>query len=141
MKLRQPGDHYKDLIEKCVTTWQQSFEQAQIAAGPPSDALLAKLVDQLFVLILERSPTTVEADEYLAVAKSYVTTLGKVKAIQKLIQTFILSSEFVYRQEFGTGDADEHGRRMLAPRDASYAIAYALTDQMPDKELVEAGAE
>jgi len=138
MKLRQPGDHYKDLIAKCVAKWEQSFQQAQLAAGPPSDALLAKLVDQLFVLILERSPTTVESQEYVAVAKSYVTTLGKVKAIQKLIQTFILSSEFVYRQEFGTGDADEHGRRMLSPRDASYAIAYALTDQMPDKELAAA---
>jgi hypothetical protein len=29
---------------------------------------------------------------------------------------------------------------MLSPRDASYAIAYALTDQSPDKELAEAAA-
>lgn len=135
---RQPGDHYHALLEKCVVAWEASFAAARTAAGPPSEALLAKLVEQLFVLILERAPTTAESQEYTAVAKSYVATLGKLKAVQKLIQTLILSSEFVYRQEFGRGDADEHGRRMLAPRDASYALAYALTDQSPDKELVEA---
>ena len=90
------------------------------------------------VLLLERSPSAEEADEYLALSKSYVDRLGNLKAIQKLIKTFILSSEFAYRLEFGSGEPDEHGRRMLSPRDASYAIAYALTDQSPDEELVEA---
>ena len=64
--------------------------------------------------------------------------LGNRKAIQKLIQTLILSSEFAYRQEYGAGEPDEHGRRMLSPRDASFAIAYALTDQRPDKILLDA---
>ncbi len=138
MRHRQPGDHYAAIIEKCLVDWKQSFDREVLAAGPPPDALLAKLVEQLFEQILERTPTAEEANEYLELAKSYVNTLGKLKAIQKLIQTLILSSEFVYRQEFGSGDADEHGRRMLSPRDASYAIAYALTDQSPDEELVQA---
>jgi hypothetical protein len=93
-------------------------------------------VSQLCVQILERSPDAAETTEYLGIAKAYVAKLGKLKAIQKLIQTFILSSEFAYRQEFGTGPADEQGRRMLSPRDAAYALAYALTDQSPDQELV-----
>ncbi|MCG8584908.1 MAG: DUF1588 domain-containing protein, partial [Pirellulales bacterium] len=38
----------------------------------------------------------------------------------------------------GTGEPDQYGRRMLSPRDASYAIAYALTDQSPDRQLIEA---
>ena len=87
---------------------------------------------------MERSPDSEEAAEYLALSKSYVKKLGNLKGIQKLVQTLILSSEFVYRQEYGAGDADEYGRRMLSPRDASYAIAYALTDQSPDRELVQA---
>ena len=53
----------------------------------------------------------------LALTKIYTCQkLGNLKAIQKLIQTLILSSEFVYRQEFGSGEADEHGRRMLTRR-------------------------
>lgn len=137
-KHRKSGDHYVAIIEKCMTNWGQEFEQERLAAGPPSDSLLTQLVEQLFGQILERSPNSTEADEYVGLAKSYVSKLGRLKAVQKLIQTIILSSEFVYRQEFGAGAADEHGRRRLSPRDAGYAIAYALTDQSPDMELVQA---
>ncbi len=138
MKHRKKGDRHIEVINECMTEWEQQFKRARIEAGPPSDELLSELIDQLFVQILERSPGAVEADEYFALLKSYVKKLGNLKAIQKLIQTIILTSEFVYRQEFGAGDADKYGRRMLSPRDASYAIAYALTDQSPDKELVQA---
>ena len=137
-KHRNKGHYYGEIIEKCMAEWTHGFEQDRIAAGPPSDELLSALVGQLSVQILERSPDKKEADEYLTLSKSYVAKLGKLKAIQKLIQTFILASEFSYRQEFGGGSADEHGRQMLSPRDASYAIAYALTDQSPDAELASA---
>ena len=141
LKHRKQGDHYNAIIEKCMADWEQDFEQERIAAGPPSDKLLSDLVDQLSVQDPGTPPTAAEAAEYLALAKSYVDKLGKLKAIQKLIQTFILSSEFAYRQEFGAATPDEYGRRMLSPRDASYAIAYALTDQSPDKELAQAAAK
>ena len=139
-KQRNQGDHYVEIIDKCMAEWERGFAQQRIQAGPPSDELLSKLVDQLFLQILERSPDPAETKEYLAQAKSYVQSLGNLKAIQKLIQTLILSSEFVYREEFGSGEPDEYGRRMLSPRDASYAIAYALTDQSPDEELAQAAA-
>lgn len=138
MKNRKKGDHYNEIIEKCIAGWEQDFEKERIAAGPPSEKLLTDLAAQLSLQILERPPTVTEAVEYLELSKSYVEKLGKLKAVQKLIQTFILSTEFAYRQEFGTGTADEHGRRMLSPRDASYAIAYSLTDQSPDAELLQA---
>ncbi len=137
---RQKGDHYNHIIEKCVADWEKDSVRAIQTAGPPPDDLLTALIDQLFGQILERSPEPSETEDYLALAKSYGEKLGKLKAIQKLIQTLILSTEFSYRQEFGTGSADEHGRRMLSPRDASYALAYALTDQSPDEELVKAAA-
>ncbi len=140
MKNRRQGDRYSDIIKKCLSEWGQDFEKQRNSAGMPSDKLLLELVSELSMQILQRPPTDSETQEYLAVAKTYVTKLGKLKAIQKLIQTFILSTEFAYRQEFGSGPADQYGRRMLAPRDASYAIAYALTDQAPDIELAAAAA-
>lgn len=70
--------------------------------------------------------------------KSYILQLGNEQAFSKLIETFMLRSDFVYRSEFGAGQADEHGRKMLSPYDASYSIAYALTDSSPDAQLVEA---
>ena len=135
---RKQGDHYAEIIEKCMAQMEQELMQERIAAGPPADKILHELVNQLSLQILQRSPNTEEYEEYVAVTKSYIHKLDNRKAIQKLIQTFILSSEFFYRQEFGSGDPDEHDRRMLSPRDASYAIAYALTDQSPDEELVAA---
>ena len=137
---RKKGDFYIEVIEKCMADWEKQFKQERIDAGPPSDELLAELAEQLSLLILERPTTQGEAADYLDLTKSYVAKLGNLKAIQKLIQTFILTSEFAYRQEFGTGEPDKHGRRMLSPRDASYAIAYALTDQSPDEELAKATA-
>lgn len=138
LKHREQGDFYNELIEKCMADWAAQFEQARIDAGPPSDERLSELIDQVFVKVLERSPDPSEADAYRAVLKGYIDKLGSRMAIQKFIQTVILTSEFAYRSEFGAGEPDEHGRRMLSPRDASYAIAYALTDQSPDAQLVEA---
>ena len=141
LKHRKKGDFYVGIIEKCMEDWEKGFEQDRIDAGPPSDELLSALVGQLSEKILERPPTETEAKEYLPLAKSYVEKLGNLKAIQKLVQTFILASEFAYRQEFGVGEPDGHGRRMLSPRDASFAIAYALTDQSPDEELAQAAKD
>jgi hypothetical protein len=140
-KYRKQGDFHTAVIDKCMTQWTHDFRQERVEAGPPSDELLNQLVDQLLLQILERPPSADEQDEYLTLSKSYVAKLGNLKAIQKMIQTVMLSSEFVYRQEFGSGEPDEHGRRMLSPRDAGYAIAYALTDQSPDEELAKAAAE
>jgi hypothetical protein len=138
VKHRQQGDHYAEIIDKCMADWEQEFTRQRHDAGPPTDALLRELVNQLSLLILERSTEGEETEKYVTLTKSYIVKLGNLKAIQKLIQTLILSSEFAYRQEFGRGEPDEHGRRMLSPRDASYAIAYALTDQSPEEELVQA---
>lgn len=137
-KHRRPGDHYNQIIDKCMQHWQLQFEQERVAAGPPADELLQQLVEELSLLILERSPSSHESADFVLLTKNYVEKLGNLKAIQKLIQTMILSSEFAYRNEFGIGAPDQHGRRMLSPYDASYAIAYALTDQSPDEQLAAA---
>jgi mono/diheme cytochrome c family protein len=135
---REQGDRYNEILEKCLSEWEAQFKQARIDAGPPSNALYRRVIDELFVKILERSPGDEEADDYLALVRGYTEKLGRRKAVQKLIQTLLLTSEFAYRSEFGVGEPDAHGRRMMSPRDASYAIAYALTDQSPDQQLVEA---
>ena len=59
--------------------------------------------------------------------------MPKLDAIHQLIQTLILRSEFVYRGEFGSGEADPFGRKRMSPREASFAISYALTDSSPDQ--------
>lgn len=135
---RQPSDRYLTIIDKCMADWEQGFLQERKEAGPPADELVSQLVEQLFLKILERSPSRDELNKYSELTKIYISSLGNLNGVQKLIQTLILRSEFVYRNEFGAGEPDEDGRRMLSPRDASYAISYALTDSSPDAELVKA---
>lgn len=138
---RKPGDRFQAIIEKCLEQWRHDLLQQRLEAGTPAAELLAALVEQLFVKILERPPHQDESDQFVALTQHYVASMGNQKAIEKLMQTLMLRSDFLYRYEFGQGEADEHGRRMLSPRDASYALAYALTDSSPDAELVQAAAE
>jgi hypothetical protein len=121
-----------------MAEWSEEFRQERVRAGGTSDQAVSSLVDQLFTRIIERSPTPQEMSEYTALTKSFLPKLGNSKAIEKLIQTLFLRTDFVYRQEFGEGAPDANGRRLLSPRDASYALSYALTDSSPDKELQEA---
>jgi hypothetical protein len=140
-KHRKPGDRYQDVIDKSMDAWKTEFENERVAAGPPSDSQLDALVRELVLLIHEREPSSDEALRYREIAKEYAGSLTRRDLIANMIQTVILSSDFVYRSEFGAGEPDEHGRRMLSPYDASYALAYALTDASPDAELAKAAAE
>lgn len=137
LKHRKAGDNYSAVIAKCLADWSEQFRLEREKTSL-TDEMVGKLVDQLFTKIIERAPTSQEAAEYVALTKAYVPKGGAENAIERLIQTLILRTDFVYRSEFGEGTADAHGRKMLSPRDASYALAYALTDSSPDKELQEA---
>lgn len=134
-KHRRKGDRYNEIIGRCIEDWKRGFEQERHAAGLPPQEAIDALVSQLFMKIFERLPAAKEAGQYALLTRDYIKSLGNLPAIEKLIQTLILRSEFVYRSEFGQGEKDEFGRRMLSPRDASFALAYALTDSSPDREL------
>ncbi len=136
---RKQNDTYTDIITKCVAYWEQYFlqENENYAKSLKPDKI-DPLVEQLFIKILERSPSTDERSQYQSLARNYFTMSNAQQGVEKLIQSVLLRSDFVYRYEFGQGQADDHGRRMLSPRDASYALSYALTDSSPDKELAAA---
>lgn len=137
LKHRQAGDTYAAIIGKCIAEWSDGFRRERERTSTTDEAI-SKLVDQLFVKIIERTPSPQELEQYITLTKAFFSKLGNEKAIERLIQTLILRTDFVYRYEFGEGEADEHGRKMLLPRDASFALAYALTDSSPDKELQDA---
>jgi hypothetical protein len=137
---RKEGDTYSAIIAKCVAGWADEFAQIRRKANPFTEPLISELVEQIFTRIMERAPSEQEKSEYISLTMSYAEKQGSEKAVDRLIQSIMLRSDFVYRSEFGVGEADAHGRRLLPPRDASYAIAYALTDSSPDKGLTEAAA-
>ena len=140
-KHREKGDSFQAVIEKCESDWTESFKQERESAVGADDAGINDLIDELYARIFERPPSEPERAENRGLLKRFMVKLERQQAIAKLVESLILNTEFAYRHEFGMGDADEHGRMMMSPRDASYALAYALTDSSPDEELAKAARE
>ncbi len=109
--------------------------------SPPSDEELIAAVHAQFDCVLQREANDQELNQYLRLLRATIELGGHVEGLRKMLVSVLLESEFLYRLEFGDGEPDEFGRRKLSPREASYAIAYALSDRVPDEQLVKAASE
>jgi hypothetical protein len=96
------------------------------------------VVRRVFSMLQDRQPSDEEIERYGGLLKRSVDKSGPLAALRGLITAVMVSPEFVFRMEVGMGPDDEHGRRMLSPKELAYAIAYALTDDGPDAALWEA---
>lgn len=103
----------------------------------PTDLALEAAIRCQFQLVLQREPTDLEIDRYLKFTKETLKISDAIIALEKMMVSVIMEPEFFYRHELGGGLPDEYGRVKLTPREASYAISYALTDSVPDASLVE----
>ncbi len=122
-------------------TTPAALEAVVLKAGPPTDAELAAAVRAQFDCVLQRPPTADELAKHLALTRSAIDLAGNTEGLRQMLVAVLLNSEFLYRLEFGAGPADEHGRRKLSPREASYALAYAIGDRGPDAALARAAAD
>lgn len=104
----------------------------------PSDEKVLAAIEKQFHLALLRPPTDEERARYLELYRSNVADAGQVAGAKATLAAILMSPEALYRVEIGRGEPDEHGRRMLAPRELAYAIAFALTDEPPDAKLLAA---
>lgn len=105
---------------------------------PPTDDEISSAIHAQFECVLQRHASEEERVRYLALTRDAIELSGNVKGLCQMLVAVLLESEFLYRLEFGAGEADEFGRRKLSPREACYAISYALGDRNPDAELIEA---
>ncbi len=138
LKHRQKGDRHQDLIEKCLQEWQDEYQTAQRHSLETDNTVLKAAIVELYRIIFERIPTRSEITENIDQLKSYLSKLEPQRAVGKLIESMLLSTEFSYRNEFGFGETDSYGRRLMPPREAGYAMSYALTDSSPDPVLIAA---
>ncbi|MAT09409.1 MAG: hypothetical protein CMM02_00225 [Rhodopirellula sp.] len=94
------------------------------------------LVEREFLRIIGRRPTVEELDRYLTFFHRNIETGGKLDGFKTTVKAIFLSSESMYRMEFGLGDVDEHGRRHLSADELAHSLAYALTDHTPERSEV-----
>ena len=115
----------------------EPFERL-IMEKQPSDQIIKAAITHQFQVALQRDPNAAEMKKYLTFYKNTTKHSDKTSALKKVMVSVLMEPEFLYRNEFGGGESDQHGRQKLTPREASYAIAYALTDNIPDSSLVDA---
>lgn len=119
-------------------TTPAAFETIVTKKAVPSDDELRAAIRTQFGLVLRREPTAAEVGKYLDHGREAIKVAGNAEGLRQVLKAVLLESEFVYRHEFGAGQPDESGRVPLSPREAAYAIAYAIGDRGPDAELLRA---
>ena len=119
----------------------EALQAVVLKKGAPTTAELKAAVHAQFQCVLQRQANPDELNEYVILLEEAIRLAGNTEGLRQMLISVILKSEFMYRYEFGTGQPDEAGRRKLSPREASYAIAYALGDRNPDPVLAAAARE
>lgn len=126
--------------------WVPSYSPEAFVAivqneSPPTDEEMIAAIHAQLDCVLQRDATQSELHEYLPLLKSAIGLGGNVEGLRQMLISVLLKSEFLYRLEFGAGEPDEYGRRKLSPREAAYAIAYAIDDRIPDEQLFQAARD
>jgi hypothetical protein len=119
----------------------EAFELIVSKKRSPTLREMTAAIHAQYECVLQRQASEKERKDHLVLLKESIALGGNIEGLRQMLVSVLLKSEFMYRHEFGEGEIDKHGRRVLAPREASYAIAYALSDRNPDTELVKAAAE
>lgn len=99
----------------------------------PHEKKLREVIDREFLRVIGRNPNHDEQDIYLAFLKQSAETGGKLDGLKTTIKAMFLSPPSIYRMEFGLGEVDESGRRHLSTNELAHSLAFALTDQGPDR--------
>ncbi|MDG2123543.1 MAG: DUF1588 domain-containing protein [Verrucomicrobiales bacterium] len=98
-------------------------------------------VGDLFKLVFQREATGEDRERYVDGLFAKNRELGGLRVgMRTLIMGMLMSPEFVFRMEVGTGEVLADGRRMLSGQEMAYALSYAIFDQ-PQRELVELAGE
>ncbi|MGF1583175.1 MAG: DUF1588 domain-containing protein [Gemmataceae bacterium] len=127
-------------VSKKTNRWRyiKEFQPLVDPKHEPTDEEIQAAIGFQFQMALLREPTKSEMARMTKLFDKNVKNAGQVVGAKTTLATVLLLPEALYRFEKGTGPVDKYGRRMLSPRELAYAIAFALTDDSPDAELLKA---
>lgn len=108
---------------------------------PPGESEMKAAIHHQYALVYDREPNPAEMAGCIDLLQASIAKVGNTEGLKRMLMAVLLQPDFFYRSELGEGPEDEHGRRRLSSREASYAIAYALTERGPDKLLKQAAKE
>ena len=114
---------------------QAIFKAIAESEQRPTNIVLQDAIEQQFRHVVYRQPTDVELKQYVGLFQKSAEDAGNLEALRVALMAIMLHHESVYRVELGLGEVDLDGRRMLAPAELAFAIAYAISCSKlcPDK--------
>jgi len=117
---------------------ESSYRTLAASSEPPTDSQLQEVIQQHFRNVVYRVPRSSEVNRYVDLFRRSAGEAGNLESLRVALMAIMLHHESVYRIELGLGNVDDEGRRMLAPPELAFSIAYALTDRRPDQALLQA---
>lgn len=139
-KLAKLDDSIKQGKEKAKdeTRVHAPFRTITSQPTPPDESEMKAAIHHQYALVYDREPNPTEMAGCLELLEASIAKVGNTEGLKRMLMAVLLQPDFLYRSELGGGPEDEYGRRRLSSREASYAIAYALTERGPDKLLKQA---
>ena len=102
----------------------------------PKDLELHEAAESQLKTALRRKPTDADIKRISARFKSSIIAYGNDTGTRLTMISILMMPESIYRIELGLGEKMPDGRRKLSQQEIAYALAYALTDAGPDKEII-----
>ncbi|MGY8770431.1 MAG: DUF1588 domain-containing protein [Pirellulales bacterium] len=103
-------------------------------AAEISDEQMTSIITSTFNRLTSRPPTSAELIKYVDFLKlNLAETDDPRRSLKAVLTAIYLSPEAIYRMEWGLGETDIHGRRLLSPEETATALAYALFDAGPNQ--------
>ena len=97
-----------------------------------TDEQIARPLASAFNRFASRAPTEEELKKYIDLWKKNLADTGDPReSLKGALISIYLSPEAIYRMEWGLGEVDENGRRMLSPDELAFALSFALFDTGP----------
>lgn len=114
------------------------FESIILKESGPTDEEIDAAIRKMYSLVIEHEPAAADFKKYRGLIRKCISEGGNGEGLRIGLIAIAISPDAIYRREIGAGPEDAHGRQMLSPSDLATAIAFALTDEPPDAELLTA---
>jgi hypothetical protein len=130
--------------KKQIILGKASYKAISEAEGTPAPEAMKLVLSEEFLRATGRPLRDDELARYLGFMRDNIAQSDNATGLKTTILAIYLSPESIYRLELGLGAKDQYGRRMLAPTEIAYALAYAVADtpplgQQPIREALHAG--
>lgn len=116
----------------------QVYRDIILGEGVPTSNQMEAAIRHHFERTGQDEPTQQDLDKYTGFMRDEIAQTGPYFGLRNALIAILVSPDYVYRSELGLGRPLGDGRSMLAPAELAYAISYALTDEKPDQQLIDA---